>query len=92
MMTMMTLKEFEIFLKELKLTYGRAIEYRIDNVENVVDIRVYQKRGKGIVFFQAPLVSSRMNGIRDSIPYVTRRHKVIQLTGFQKYIEALLLS
>jgi len=84
----MGLKEFEILLKELKVTYGRAITYEIRNISNVVRVRVRSK--KKWVFFEAPMVSSRMDGVRDMIPYVLMGHKVIQLGGFHKYVEAII--
>lgn len=85
----MGLKEFEILLKEMKVTYGRAVQYEISNMSNIVRITVRSKRGRH--FFFAPMVSSKLDGVRDSIPHVRYgRHKIIEMAGFPRYVEAII--
>ena len=85
----MGLKEFEILLKELKVTYGRAVKYEIRNLSKRIVIKVRTRQRK-LVFFEAPMVSSRLDGIPDMIPFVKMGHKTIELDGFHKYLEAVI--
>jgi hypothetical protein len=80
---MMELKEFEILLKELQITYGRGVRYDIRNLSKVIVIRVRGPR-KNVVFFEAPMVSSKMDSIPDSIPYVRKGRRIIRLHAFHK--------
>lgn len=82
---MMGLKEFEILLKELQVTYGKCIRYEIRNMSKVILIKVRGPR-KNLVLFEAPMASSKMDGVLDVIPYVKKGHKVIELHGFHKYV------
>ena len=84
----MGLKEFEILLKELKVTYGKAINYEIRNLSNTIVIKIRNRKNQ-LVVLTAPMVSRRLDGVRDLIPHVSTGRKTVELDHFHKYVEAI---